>query len=201
MTTASIASGNITSALIDGGAITTAKIAANNITTATIAAGNIDTLQINTSAVSTVKVAQDAITESGLFEHVSGTADITSEGSYNVLAEGALTSTGNATINAIAFATVTHFGDAGIETNGLVTYSYRLQRKIGSGSYATISGVTNALIQGKQAISIVTADSSTANSSGTVYTYQWSVNFVSHNGYVSTLRVLEPTLRLELLKK
>ena len=201
VTTASIASGNITSALIDGGAITTAKIAANNITTATIAAGNIDTLQINTSAVSTVKVAQDAITESGLFEHVSGTADITSEGSYNVLAEGALTSTGNATINAIAFATVTHFGDAGIETNGLVTYSYRLQRKIGSGSYATISGVTNALIQGKQAISIVTADSSTANSSGTVYTYQWSVNFVSHNGYVSTLRVLEPTLRLELLKK
>ena len=62
MTTASIASGNITSALIAANQITTAKIAANNITSLTIASGNIDTLQIADDAVQTVKVQDNAIT-------------------------------------------------------------------------------------------------------------------------------------------
>ena len=199
VTTASIASCNITSALIDGGAITTAKIAANNITTATIAAGNIDTLQINTSAVSTVKVADNAITDTVLNE--GSQTDITSEGSYNVLCEAAVTSTGNAIIIATGAFTATHFGEAGIEADGNVDFSYRIQRKIGSNSYATQAGITNARIGGLNSPSFITIDRNTALSSGTVYTYQLQVQFNSHNGYVSTLRVLDPNLLLELYKK
>ena len=199
VTTASIASGNITSALIDGGAITTAKIAANNITTATIAAGNIDTLQINTSAVSTVKVADNAITNT-VFNEGSLT-DITTEGSYNTICTASIAVAEHSTIIATATFIGSHFGGSGTDSDGNVIFDYRIRRKLDSGSFATKQGILNSQIGGLNSPGFILTDiSSTSPGLGT-YEYILQIELDSHNGYAHTLRILNPVLGLQVLKR
>ena len=117
------------------------------------------------------------------------------------MSEAAITSTGNAKIVAIASFIGAHIGGSGTDSDGHVDFNFRLQRKIGSGSYGTVRGILNADIGGLNSPSFVLHDLSTALSSGTTYTYQLSVQLNSHNGYAHTLRVIHPTINLNLLKK
>ena len=117
------------------------------------------------------------------------------------MSEAAITSTGNAKIVAIASFIGAHIGGSGMDSDGHIDFNFRLQRKIGSNSYNTVRGILNADIGGMNSPSFVLHDLSTALSSGTTYTYQLQVQFNSNNGYVSTLRLMDPNLLLELYKK
>ena len=178
--------------------VDTAQLKNDSVDTDQIADSAVQTDQLNNTAVTTVKVTDNAITNT-IFSEGSQT-DITTEGSYNTLCTAAIPIGEASKIIATATFTAGHFGGSGTDSDGRVLFDFRIRRQIGSGSYATKQGILNATIGGLNSPGFSLVDISDANSVAT-YTYILQVELDSHNGYAHTLRILNPVLSLQVLKK
>ena len=95
-----------------------------------------------------------------------------------------------------------HYGGSGIDSDGYVQFDYRITRQKTSGDTTEYvkEGVTGALCGGFNSPTFVLEDISSATQ-GYTYTYKLKVQMTYHNGYAHTMRLINPTLALTVLKK
>ena len=196
--TAQLKNNSVDTDQIANNAVENDQIANNAVDTDQIANSAVETNQLNNTAVTTVKVTNNAITNTVFAE--GSLTDITTEGSYNTICTAAIAIGEASQIIATASFTATHFGGGGTDSDGNVSFDFRIRRQIGSGSYATKQGILNATIGGLNSPGFSLVDISSATSVAT-YTYILQVELNSHNNYADTLRILNPVLGLQVLKK
>ncbi len=188
--------GTLSADKITSGTISTSRLSIDGITL-TNSGGN---LVINTGGVGTVNIANNAVTNTAFAQ--GSQTDITTENTWVTLVETNITIGEASQVIANGNALFSHYGGSGIDSDGYVQFDYRITRQKTSGDTTEYvkEGVTGALCGGFNSPTFVLEDISSATQ-GYTYTYKLKVQMTYHNGYAHTMRLINPTLALTVLKK